>query len=328
MQAAAEESAAWASWAEASNVGEIAIEQFMADIRALSRDYLTGDPAALFARTRHLRDRVFALLEGHQHPRQSADLYVASGYLCGLLAWMSSDFGCLRDADTQGRTAWLCAELAGHNELWAWVLSIRSKIAFWDGRLRDAITHARRGASYTTTGTVSTLLACQEADAWSQLGAAAEARAALTRAENEDTAPGHDDIGGLFSCSAYRRANYNSAVQLRTGDPAAALHTALDAVTTQQPHSYGTSAQMHIAMAQAHLALRDSDGATDALRPVLAMPPDHRLEPVIRRMRDLSTTMARTRASGAAGAALRGEINDWCTDSAPRAALSSDTGPA
>ncbi|MDX2881045.1 helix-turn-helix transcriptional regulator [Streptomyces ipomoeae] len=123
VRLAADESAAWAQWAEASNVGDIALEQVMAETRALASDYLTSDPVALFVRTRALRDRVFALLEGHQYPRQSADLYVAAGYLCGLLAWMSSDLGQLRDADTQGRTAWLCAELAGHNDLRAWVLS-------------------------------------------------------------------------------------------------------------------------------------------------------------------------------------------------------------
>lgn len=64
-----------------------------------------GDTGALGLR----RDRGFALLENHQYPRQSADLYAAAGYLCGLLAWMSSDLGQLHNADTQGRTAWLCA---------------------------------------------------------------------------------------------------------------------------------------------------------------------------------------------------------------------------
>ncbi|MEV0906948.1 hypothetical protein [Streptomyces hokutonensis] len=47
----ADESASWAQWAEAANVGDIALEQLLAETRAL-------------------RDRVFALLEGHQYPRQ------------------------------------------------------------------------------------------------------------------------------------------------------------------------------------------------------------------------------------------------------------------
>ncbi|MET8677358.1 helix-turn-helix transcriptional regulator [Streptomyces sp. NPDC004647] len=331
IRVAADESAAWAAWAEASNVGDIALEQLMAEARALAVDYLTDDPAPLFVRTRKLRDRTFALLEGRQHPRQSADLYVAAGYLCGLLAWMSSDLGQLRDADTQGRTAWLCAELAGHVELRAWVLSTRSKVAFWDGRLRDAINHARRGAMYHPTGTVGILLACQEADAWSQLGAANEARTALIRAsEARDNLAGTDDIGALFSCPEYRRANYATAVQLRVGDPASAIREAEEAITTQPFHSYGTTAQMHIAQACAHMELRSPDGAAEALRPVLALAPDHRLDTVTRRMQELAAAMARSRtADGAPAVALQGEIEAWCTDSAPRNnfVLSSGEGP-
>ncbi|MFJ9703495.1 hypothetical protein [Streptomyces fradiae] len=44
----------------------------------------------------------------------------------------------------KGRTAWLCAVLAGHTDLRA--LSTCSKNVFWDRRLRDAIGHARRVA--------------------------------------------------------------------------------------------------------------------------------------------------------------------------------------
>ncbi|MGW7542361.1 hypothetical protein ACWGKQ_14775 [Streptomyces sp. NPDC054770] len=79
MRLAADESATWAQWAEASNVGDIALEQLMAETRTLASDYLTSDPVVLFVRTRALRDRLFSLLEGHQYPRQSPDLYVAAG---------------------------------------------------------------------------------------------------------------------------------------------------------------------------------------------------------------------------------------------------------
>jgi hypothetical protein len=205
---AADESATWAQWAEGSNVGDIAIEQLMSEIRALAVDYLVSDPVTLFVRTRTLRDRVFSLLAGHQYPRQTADLYVAAGYLCGLLAWMSSDLGHLRDADTQGRTAWLCAELSGHDDLRAWALSTRSKVAFWDGRLRDAVNHARRGSTYRSTGSANVLLACQEADAWSKLGAASEAVAAVRRAADaRHTVAGEDEVGGIFSCPPARQEN-------------------------------------------------------------------------------------------------------------------------
>ncbi|MEU6285678.1 XRE family transcriptional regulator [Streptomyces sp. NPDC047028] len=320
---AADESATWAIWAEASNVGDIALEQLMAETRALASDYLISDPVGLFLRTRALRDRVFSLLEGHQYPRQSADLYVYAGYLCGLLAWMSSDLGQLRDAETQGRTAWLCAELSGHNDLRAWVLSTRSKVAFWDGRLREAITFARRGGSYRSSGSVTVLLACQEADAWSELGAGSEALAALARAEDaRNAAHGEDEVGGIFACEPARQQNYAAAVQLRAGQPADALHAAeeaLNLLSAQRVRAYGTEAQIHISQAAAHLSTGEAEGALEALTPVLALPPDHRLAPVARRLSELSAGIGRRPcATGVASVGLRAAIEEFCVNSASR----------
>ncbi|WP_262387259.1 helix-turn-helix transcriptional regulator [Streptomyces sp. TRM49041] len=316
----AEESAAWAQWAETSNVGDLALEQMMADVRELSRDYLTDDPQTVFRRTVRHRDRVFHLLEGRQYPRQSAELYTTAGYLCGLLAWMSSDLGRLAHAETQGRTAWLCAELSGQSDLRAWVLSTRSKVAFWDGRLRDAITHARRGAEYQPGGTAAVLLACQEADAWSQLGSRREAEAALGRAAEARAAiTDADDVAGLFSCPRVRQVNYTAAVHLRLGDAVTALREVDEALTAQPSYSYGTAAQMNIAQASARLALHSVDGAAEALRPVLALPPDQRLAPVTNRLRELAAALAHSPAAGTRAAAeLQEHIEQWCLESLPR----------
>ncbi|MFI6689054.1 XRE family transcriptional regulator [Streptomyces sp. NPDC050485] len=330
---AATESAAWAQWVESTNVGEIALEQILADVRSLAGEYLTGDAVELFGRARRLRDRVFALVEGHQPPQQSVDLYVSAGYLCGLLAWISSDLGNLRAADTQGRTAWLCAEMSGHAELRAWVASTRSKVAFWDGRLREAIQHARRGASHHPRGTVGALLACQEADAWSKLGAADETQAALHRAAlaREDVDQ-PDDIGGIFSCPEARQENYAAGAHLRIGSFADALteaDAALEHLRAQPVHAYGTEAQVHITRAIALLGSGQPEGIMAALSPVLAMPPEQRLDPITQRMQDLAQLMAVGRvATGSATLAARRVLSDWCHDSAPRQlALSSGDGP-
>ncbi|MEV0589427.1 helix-turn-helix transcriptional regulator [Nonomuraea sp. NPDC050310] len=327
-QQAAAESAAWAQWAETSNVGDLALEQLLADTRDLALAYLSENPLVVFAKTRALRDRVFALLEGRQYPRQSADLYATAGYLCALLAWISSDLGRLRDADTQGRTAWLCAELSGHNDLRAWVLSTRSKIAFWDGRLRDAVGFARRGADYHPRGTAGILLACQEADAWSTLGAATEARAALERAADvRDQQSGMDEIGGLFTCLDFRRGNYNAAVLARIGDPAAALAASRAALADCHGQPYGTIAQVHISQGFAHLALGEPDGTLDALRPVLALPPERRLDTVNRRLTELARSVAGSPlgASGP-GRALQTDIEAWHLHALPRT-LALEPGP-
>ncbi len=320
VRTAAAEAADWARWAEASNVGDLALEQLVAETRALSADYLVGEPLPLFAQARRLRDQVWALLEGRQYPRQTRDLYSVAGYLCGILAWISSDLGQLREADTQGRTAWLCAELADHRDLRAWVLSTRSKVAFWDGRMRDAIGFARRGADYRPDGSAGVLLACQEADAWSQLGAAEEARAALHRSlDVRESVTTPDEIGGLLSCGDYRRANYTAAVQLRVGEPGSALRTTQAALGESAAQPYGTVAQMRIAQAAAHLALNGPEAAAEALLPVLALPPEQRLDPVTRRLRELAAAVARSPAAGSRPAArLQEAIEEFALDSAPR----------
>lgn len=327
-QQAAAESAAWAQWAETSNVGDLALEQLLADTRDLALLYLSENPLTVFAKTRALRDKVFALLEGRQYPRQSANLYATAGYLCALLAWISSDLGRLRDAETQGRTAWLCAELSGHNDLRAWVLSTRSKIAFWDGRLRDAVGFARRGADYHPQGTARILLACQEADAWSTLGAATEARDALERAadaRNEQT--GLDEIGGLFTCLDFRRGNYKAAVLARIGNPAAALAESRAALADCHGQPYGTIAQVHLSQAFAHLALGEPDGTLDSLRPVLALPPERRLDTVNRRLDELARSVARSPLGASSpGRALQTDIQAWHLDALPRT-LALDPGP-
>lgn len=202
----------------------------------------------------------------------------------------------LREADTQERTAWLCAEMSGHAELRAWVASTRSKVAFWDGRLREAIQHARRGASCHPRGTVGALLACQEADAWSKLGAADETQAALHRAAlaREDVDQS-DDIGGIFSCPEARQENYAAGAHLRIGSFTDALteaDAALEHLRAQPVHAYGTEAQVHITRAIALLGSGQPEGIMAALSPALAMPPEQRLDPITQRIQDLAQLMA------------------------------------
>ncbi|MGE7439938.1 XRE family transcriptional regulator [Kitasatospora sp. NPDC001175] len=358
VDVAARESAQWAQWAEASNIGNIALEQLQADTQYLAAAYLTEDPMLVLAQTRAMRDRVFGLLEGHQRPTQSRDLYVIAGYLCGLLAWMSSDLGyraqaethgrtawlcaeladhpgrtawlCAELADHPGRTAWLCAELADHPGLRGWVCSTRSKVSFWSGRLREAVQHAQRGAACRPPGTAAILLTCQEADAWAELGAHREAQSALQRAadagDQELAQPANDDIGGLFSCASARHANYGASVHLRGGTAQAALAHAdhgLAELARQSIRAYGTEAQLHITRAGALLLSGDTDEVAAAIAPVLALPGDHRTAPVLQRLRELASAAARSpMADSRGGLHLQGAVDVFCRESAAALALS------
>lgn len=206
-------------------------------------------------------------------------------------------------------------------------------MAFWDGRLREAINFARRGSNYRTSGTVAVLLACQEADAWSELGAKNEALSALAHAEDARVAmSGNDDIGGIFSCQPARQENYAAAVQLRVGRPTDALRSADNALallSAQSVRAYGTEAQIHISRAAAHIAADEAEGALEALAPVLALPPDHRLAPVTSRLAELSSGISQPSAGGTAAVGLRQSIEAYCVNAAPRhLALSPGEGSA
>ncbi|GAA2330380.1 hypothetical protein Scani_34010 [Streptomyces caniferus] len=321
VEAAADESAVWAMWAESTNVGDLSCEQLAADVRALARAYVAADPPLrVFTAARRLRDKIFGLLEGHQHPRQTRELYVLAGYLCGLLAWISSDLDEPHQADTQGRVAWLCAELADHDGLRAWTLSTRSKVALWDGRMREAVTHARRGAAHRPPGTVGVLLACQEADVWARLGAIGEAQEALHHVEEARAAQRDpDDVGGLFSCDDFRRLNYTTGVAMRVGRAATARDDAAAALALPARRAYGTEAQMRITLASAHVALGHPDGALEALQPVLALAPEQRLAPVAARLREFAGDVARSPMAGSRETShLQAAVEHWCLESAPR----------
>lgn len=315
---AADQSAQFSAWAVMTNVDTITIEQLDSDIRQLASAYLHAPPTPLFRRALMLRNRVFSLLEGRQRPSQSQDLYVAAGQLCMLLAWISGDLGQLHAAETQGRTAWLCAELAEHNALRAWVLSTRSKTAFWAGRYREAIDYARQGLDCQPNDTAAVMLACQEADAWAQFGEVGAATAALNVArENRNSITADDHLGGLFNCGTARQGNYAAGVFLRIGQADVAVREAgraLSDIQASGQSSYGTEAQIRISQALGHLHARqpNPEGSVEVLAPVLALPVDQRLDTVVKRMWQVSQALAGVRLAGSTVAAgLREQIEDF-----------------
>ncbi|MCX9192663.1 hypothetical protein C3Y87_14820 [Carbonactinospora thermoautotrophica] len=321
IMSAADESAEFGAWAEASNVGDNTLEQFDAEIRHLASLYLQTSPLPLFHRTVRLRDRAFDLLEGHQHPSQTRDLYLIAGQLCALLAWMSGDLGQPAAAETQGRTAWVCAERAGHDGLRAWVLSTRSKTAFWAGRYHEAIRFAQRGQEYAPTDTAAVMLACQEADAWAELGDAQAAKDALERVQRaRDQVNSPDHIGGLFSCGPARQANYAAGVLLRMGEPDAAIREADRALAqfrSGEQRAYGTEAQTHISRAAGYLMTRqpDPEGSAEALAPLLALPAEQRLDTIVKRLQQVNRLLAHARLKG--GAQQRASSKSRSRPSAP-----------
>lgn len=287
---AADESAGFLVWAEASDVGDLTVEQLHADVRHIAHSYLKVPTLPLFSRARVICDRAFTLLAGRQRPGQSRDLYVAAGWSLAMLAWMSTDLGRPDAAHTHARAAWVCADNADHNGLRAWVRATQHTAAFWDNRYTEAAGYAADGLTYATRGSAEALLASAWALDLAKAGRIEDARAAFARARNAvDTAdPADDELTGPFSCSADRASGFWSDLHLVLDAPAAALadvdHAVAAFEATPEPHrNYGSERMVRLQQVRAHLALGELEGAQQAFTPVLDTPPEHRVRPLTKR---------------------------------------------
>lgn len=306
--AAAGQSAEFGEWAEATNVGPTTLEQFEQDVRRIAHAYLRGAPLPLLLGTLRVRNRAFTLLEGRQHPKQSRDLYVVAGRICGLLSWMSGDVGRSAEAETQARTGWLCAELADHDGLRAWIRATQSKQAYWDGRFIDSARLAEAGLSLSATDSARVLLASLAARAWARLGNADDAHAALARASHErDALSQPDEVGGLYGFSEAQQSYLAGTTHLWLREPAEALRSADRAVWLYEigapdQRFYGAETLALIDAATAQLHAGELDGAKERLDPVLALPPEQRLETFTQRLSEMRDALRRTRYAGSTAA--------------------------
>ncbi|MQA16626.1 MAG: hypothetical protein GEV09_21585 [Pseudonocardiaceae bacterium] len=299
LVSAADESARFLAWAEESNAGDLTLEQMHTDVRRIAHCYLKVPTLPLFARARTIRDRAFALLTGHQRPSQTRDLYAVAGWSLTLLAWMSTDLGRPNAADTHARAAWLCADNADHNGLRAWVRATQHTAAFWEHRYIDAAGYAADGLAYATSGSAEALLANAWALDLAKAGRTDDARVALARARSATDTADHadDELSGPFTCSADRAAGLWSDLQLALGTPAVALVAADRAVsafeaTPDSGRNLGSERMVRLQQVRAHLALGELDGAEQAITPVLATPPEHRVRPLLQRFTDVYTQVS------------------------------------
>lgn len=284
--AAALTAADFGAWAETAGAGEVTVATLHLQVRALAQAALERPPAELIAYASDCVRRVYRFARAHHRPEHAADLFLLAAQLNSLLGWFASDLGRLPEAELHASTAVTCAELARDPETLAWAHAVRSKIAFWRRDYAKAAEHARRGAEHARAGTSGVMLACQLADAASKQGDTLTVLEALRTAERAADHAGTDAVGALFSCNPARHANYRCASLLEIGRHADALDEA-DRALMQAAGSalgFGTIAQIHVTRARAFAARGEIEGAAEAARPVLALPPERRLATVAGRL--------------------------------------------
>jgi hypothetical protein len=306
--------------AEAASVGAGTIGQLDEAIGRISRDYATSPPLPLIRRAAAVRNKVFQVLTERQRLSYTRDLYVVAAKCCAFLSWAAGDLGQLAAAATEGRTALILAEEAGHPGALALAYCALSKTAYWDGHTVRAATLARQGFECCPPNTTRVLLACQETDALPL----PQATDAIGRARNAlEDVRADDDLAGLFSAGAVRLANYTSGYCLKAGQPSAALHTAEAAVPLAgEQVGYGTWGQLHIGAAIGAVQSRMLDEAAVQLEPVLGLPAGQRLATLTGRLGVLSRTLTSgAYRSDPSASVLADEIRAYCDAGADKLAL-------
>jgi len=148
---------------------------------------------------------VFHALTGRRQAKEK-DLYLAAGYLSGILAYAVLDLGYPDAAMTNTRSAWMCGERAGHNGLRAWVRGTQSLIARFQSRYEVAYEALQAGLQDATEGTALARLRCGEAQCLAHFGDSKGAHAALNSADDAlDAATTADELGGLFTFPRAKR---------------------------------------------------------------------------------------------------------------------------
>ncbi|MBV9483808.1 MAG: hypothetical protein JO249_24130 [Acidobacteria bacterium] len=327
---AAHESSEHAANAEHTNVGSTLLEQLRDDVIRLARASGQVDLVPVFPEMVRARNQIYRLLDGHQYPRQTNELYFLASIICSVLADASDCFGYRRAAVEQTRAAWAYAEIIGHNSLRVWCRSMQACLAYLDERPKQALTLAQSGRRYAGSNELSHLrLHSNEGLFLACLGRKDEAirafdlaRDARSRVEGTDEL--FDDIGGTFSSPAGKQFLFAADGFLKLGFTFKAeesAQAALDMYTSgpARDRDYANEARAQISLATARLIGGDADGARDAIRPVLELPAQRRVDWLTNDMKSFRRAIVQSPLQGSSGLhGLESEIENFQETMLPR----------
>ncbi|MGH8903705.1 MAG: hypothetical protein ACRDYA_19040, partial [Egibacteraceae bacterium] len=311
---------------EGSNIGPETLDQLRDEATRLARAYLIQPVTTLLSDLVEVQDVAFRLLEGRQRPDQTRDLYLLAGVMCGLVAEASLGLGDPHNALTQARTAYVCADNAGHDGLRAWVRGFQSMTAYWAGWPHEALRYAQLGndAAARATGTAAVYLPALEARAHAALGNGGESQTAVERAHSARERAALDELdefGGQLTFSLPRQLYYIAdATVWLPGEEERAEREAAEAVAAYEHADQAEGSFVNESLSRADLARAgrgELDGARAALRPVLDLPPAHRVRPVVTSAQRVHTALRDPRYHGSPAAQeTQEEIEAFCQASA------------
>lgn len=324
MVAAARRAFRFTAGAEGGNVGPETLDQLRDEVIRLARAYPQQPVMTLLGDLVEVQDVTFRLLDGRQRPDQTRELYLLAAVASGLLANASHSLGYPHAGMTQARTAYVCADNAGHDGLRAWVRGQQSVVAYWAGWPYEALRYAQLGteAAERATGTSAVYLPAMAARVYAVIGDRDESRAAVERAQDarEHVIPDElDELGGSLTFTRPRQLYYTAdATAWLPGEEERAEREAAEAVDAYEHAEPAEQSNADMAVTRADLALArtrrgELDGARTALRPVLDLSPERRLSGIIAITHRVHAALRDARYRGAAAAReAQEEIESFC----------------
>lgn len=297
------------------------VDQLHSDVQRLALAYPQRPITELLGDLVETQDTLFTLLERHQTPNQARQLHFLAAVTSGLLAKASHDLREPHAAMVQARTAVLCADQADHHGLRAWLRGLQSLVAYWAGRYAESLRYAQQGSENAlhAGGTAAIWLPLNAARAYAALGNAEQAVANIRAAESawdDVQADDVDELGGICTFNQARSLYYAAdALAWLPAESSIAVDystRAVDAFSdrTEPSWAFSDQAGSHTNLAIARIANRDLDGASDALTPVLSLPPEQRINGVVQSVQRVQAAIVRANLASEA-AQLIDAIEDF-----------------
>ncbi|MFJ5740123.1 hypothetical protein [Streptomyces microflavus] len=276
--------------AEQGQLGDETLGYLQDEVRRIAEEYPKQPLPTIFDDLAAAQSDAFRLIEGGRaRPSQLRQLHVLAALLSWHMAKACHDLGDPVSAMMHARAAGVSAEQAEHPALSALVEGLKSLISYWSGRGADALFYARKGAAQhpLVHGTVSVWLPGLEARAAALLGDRATAAAAVEQAARQRDLVEPDDLdelGGLLTFPVEKELYYRVETAVLLGLGSQGTATGADAERAVAAFSdrnaahwaFGDEAGARCNLAVVRLHDDQLEGAADALRPVLDLPPAQR----------------------------------------------------
>lgn len=301
LPTAASESTKFAEWVTAMN-GRLAVDQIVDELTSIGRQFVHATPLPLVSRLRSLRNSIRTALQAAPPPSRARELLLLGGITIDLLAHVTENLGNAYAAEQHVRAAEEIAIQLRHPGLQAWAEGTRALIWEWNGRSDEAMHLAAKAASIAPAGEQQVRLAAIEARCAARVGHIDAANAAIARTIDAAEAASADELtmfGGALRFPSSKMAYYLGSTHRLLGDYERAQRWALEAISAYESgppieRSYGDEALARADVAIARIVSCELDGAAEILSPVLQLPSDQRIQPIVDGLREVDTALSKT----------------------------------